>query len=125
GLRQDGSALMTLVGTNVLLPPDIGAELLQHARNRTTDQAESQLIVPVEEFVGHERAEAEIALMRRLPVVVAHISETPKVGDFVTRKMLGVPLLIVRQADGGVAVFRNMCRHRGGVVEPAASGNKR
>ena len=38
--------------------------------------------------------------------------------------MLVVPLLIVRQKDGKVAAFLNMCRHRGGKVEQAASGSR-
>jgi phenylpropionate dioxygenase-like ring-hydroxylating dioxygenase large terminal subunit len=116
---------MGRLDTNVLLPRDVGSELLEHARNKTTCQAESQLSVPVAHFTSPERAEAEIGLLRRLPLVVAHVAELPQVGDFVTRKVLGAPLIITRLADGGVAIYRNICRHRGGVVESTPSGNKR
>ncbi|HRD99726.1 MAG TPA: SRPBCC family protein, partial [Ilumatobacteraceae bacterium] len=67
----------------------------------------------------------EIAMMKRLPVVVAHHSELADNGSFLTRDILGVPLLIVRQSDGSIAAFYNMCRHRGGKVECADAGAKR
>ena len=86
---------------------------------------ETELRIPISHFTGQERLAAEIDLMKRLPLVVAHVSEIPNAGDFVTRTLLDTPLILVRQSDGSVATFRNMCRHRGGVVEQEASGNKR
>jgi phenylpropionate dioxygenase-like ring-hydroxylating dioxygenase large terminal subunit len=44
---------------------------------------------------------------------VAHESEIPRPGDFVTRSMGEDPVIVVRGADGKVRVLLNVCRHRG------------
>ncbi len=53
----------------------------------------------------------------------AHESELPQDGDFITRRVGGRPLLIVRGADGKIRVFHNSCRHRGALVCRHPSGN--
>lgn len=98
--------------------------LVAHIQNGTTDQAESSLHVPIANFTNAEHLEKELAVFRSQPLVVAIASEVPDPGSFVTRDILGTPLLIVRQKNGGVSVFRNMCRHRGGKVELAEKGKK-
>lgn len=115
------------MGTNldIEVDPDVAARLVEHLRNDTTDLADDDLFVPVAHFVDPARAQAEIALMKRLPLFVAHGSELPNRGDFITREILGMPLIVARQSDGGVRTYLNMCRHRGGRVEQDARGNKR
>src|SRR5688572_30308403 len=44
---------------------------------------------------------------------VAHESEVPRPGDFVTRQMGEDPVIVCRGRDGKVRVFLNVCRHRG------------
>jgi phenylpropionate dioxygenase-like ring-hydroxylating dioxygenase large terminal subunit len=44
---------------------------------------------------------------------VAHESELPRPGSFVTRWMGEDPVIVCRGADGQVRVFLNACRHRG------------
>ncbi len=44
---------------------------------------------------------------------VAHDSEIPRPGDFVTRSMGDDPVIVWRGQDGKVRVFLNVCRHRG------------
>jgi phenylpropionate dioxygenase-like ring-hydroxylating dioxygenase large terminal subunit len=61
-------------------------------------------------------------LFRALPLAVAHVSQLPSPGSFVTHDASGVPLLIVRGDDGGVSAFLNVCRHRGTRVEDAPCG---
>jgi phenylpropionate dioxygenase-like ring-hydroxylating dioxygenase large terminal subunit len=122
--RESSEEQMNKPTTGVLADKDVTERLIEHIRNRTTDPAESALKIPASHFTSQERAAAEIALMKTLPLSVGHISEIPNAGDFVTRSFFNIPMLIVRQKDGSVATFRNMCRHRGGVVEPEESGNK-
>ncbi len=44
---------------------------------------------------------------------VAHESEVPRPGDFVTRQMGEDPVIVCRGRGGKVRVFLNVCRHRG------------
>jgi phenylpropionate dioxygenase-like ring-hydroxylating dioxygenase large terminal subunit len=57
--------------------------------------------------------------------VVGHSTELAEPEAFFTRLVVGVPVLAVRQPDGTVQAFRNVCRHRGGRVEMESSGSKR
>ena len=104
---------------DVRIDPEIVQAMVTHLRNDTTDMAACDIRVPIDHFVNPERAGAEIALMKSLPVAVAHCSELPEPGDFITRVVLGMPVLLSRQADGSVQTFLNMCSHRGGRVEIA------
>ncbi len=70
--------------------------------------------IPVDRYIDPSELEREkVALFRRQPVIVAHVSEVPEVGDFVTEDVCGVPLVTLRDTDGAVRVFVNACRHRG------------
>ncbi len=42
---------------------------------------------------------------------LGHASEVPEAGDYVTREIAGLPLVIVRQADGAIGVLYNRCAH--------------
>ena len=42
--------------------------------------------------------------------------QIPKPGDYFTVDYVGVPLLIVRDGEGGLRAFSNSCRHRGSAV---------
>lgn len=108
----------------VVLDSDAFDRLVELIRDGDTDRADATMIVPAAHYASVERAAQEIALLRALPVVVGHVSEVPDPGSFYTRTLLGIPLLVVRQRDGSVGVFRNMCRHRGGRVEQAESGKR-
>lgn len=107
------------------LNAEIGDLLIEHIRNGTTDCAPTELHVPIEHFTSVDRARAELAVMKRFPLVVAHHSEIRDPGEFVTRTILDTPLLVIRQNDGSVGAFLNICRHRGGQVEAASSGSQR
>jgi p-cumate 2,3-dioxygenase subunit alpha len=54
-----------------------------------------------------------------------HESEVPKPGDFLTRRVGGRPLIIVRGSDGKIRIFHNSCRHRGATVCRHIRGNAR
>jgi phenylpropionate dioxygenase-like ring-hydroxylating dioxygenase large terminal subunit len=52
-----------------------------------------------------------------------HESEVPQAEDFLTRRVGGRPLIIVRGSDGRIRIFHNSCRHRGATVCRHARGN--
>jgi phenylpropionate dioxygenase-like ring-hydroxylating dioxygenase large terminal subunit len=56
-------------------------------------------------------------------VYVGHASQVPQAGDFITLDVAAKPLLMVRQADGGIRVMMNRCAHKGTKVVNAPSGN--
>ena len=115
---------MDFTDSKVALDTDVAERLVDYIREDGTDLAESTLDVPIAHYVSPERAGAEIALLRRLPLIVAHVSEIKAPGDFIVREALGVSLLLVRKADGSIAAYHNMCRHRGGRVEQREEGHK-
>lgn len=47
---------------------------------------------------------------------LAVAADVPEVGDAVPVSFLGMPLLIVRDRQGEVRVFQNICRHRGMIL---------
>jgi len=54
---------------------------------------------------------------------LAHESEIPNPGDFVTRRILEDSFIVTRSDDGAVHVLLNQCRHRGMQVCRAEAGN--
>lgn len=56
-------------------------------------------------------------------VFVAHETEIPNEGDFVTRYIGRDPVIVTRSDDGGIHVMLNVCTHRGGEVCRADFGN--
>lgn len=62
-------------------------------------------------------------IFTRCWLYVAHESEIPHPGDYVTRIMGGDPVVVARGKDGKIRVFLNTCRHRGARVCRDDSGN--
>ena len=51
--------------------------------------------------------------------------DVPRPGDVRPVDFLGVPLLLVRDADGAIGVFQNTCRHRGMILVEAPTNVKK
>jgi len=99
--------------------------LIDRLDSGSTDTAsQGQLRIPVRHYFDEDHAVRERRHLLDQPVVVGHSSQLPEPGSFITLEVLGVPILLVRQADGSARAFRNLCRHRGGRVEPQTSGTK-
>jgi phenylpropionate dioxygenase-like ring-hydroxylating dioxygenase large terminal subunit len=56
-------------------------------------------------------------------VYVAHESELPAPGDYITTTIGTQPAIVSRAADGKIHVMLNRCRHRGSVVSRLRRGN--
>ncbi len=61
-------------------------------------------------------AEEGQALLQRNWSGLAVASDVPEPGDAIPLTFLGIPLLLLRDREGQVRVFQNICRHRGMIL---------
>jgi len=54
---------------------------------------------------------------------VAHDTELPEFGDYVTAAVAGRPVIVSRGDDGRITAFFNTCTHRGALLAVQARGN--
>lgn len=95
-------------------PPEIVDALLAHLEAGTTDLLPEVMRLDPSTFSDPEVQRDEIVnVFGRVPMIAAHSSELPGVGDYVAKKLPRNEVVIVRQPDGSVKTFLNMCRHRG------------
>jgi nitrite reductase/ring-hydroxylating ferredoxin subunit len=80
--------------------------------------------IPTFIFSSPEIYELEMErLFPRCWLLVAHASEIPESGDYVTRSLGQLPVIVVRGGDGKIRILLNVCRHRGMRVCRADLGN--
>ena len=90
------------------------------------DPREKRFLLNREALVSQSVLQDEIKkIFARCWIYVGHSSEIRKPGDFVTRKVAGRPVILVRNAQGQVQCFFNTCRHRGALVCAERQGNRR
>ena len=104
---------------------DLMRECMTLIREKRPFSSGDETLVPVRNYLDPDRFRAELALIRGSLNVVGHASQIPSPGDFITKDVVGAPVLIVRQQDGGARAFLNVCRHRGATVEQRTSGRCR
>ena len=49
--------------------------------------------------------------------------QLPSPGDFLSATIIGYPVIVVRQADGSLKGFHNVCRHRAAMLTPETTGS--
>lgn len=96
------------------------ASAAMQAQRADADAAGGQ--IRVDQYTSESATKAEQQLLRRVPQPVAAASALATPGAWLSTDCMGVPLLLVRQDDGAVQAFLNVCRHRGARVVPAGSG---
>ncbi|MDT7700793.1 MAG: hypothetical protein QOJ30_3118 [Pseudonocardiales bacterium] len=108
--------------------PETELDLVRRLRRLVLDKSTTYLddlwLIPVDHYTDATRGERELTeLLRREPVVAARSSELPSVGSHLAVTVLGIRMLLVRQADGSVKAMANACRHRGAqLVEDGGCG---
>lgn len=81
--------------------------------------------VPVEPYISRAYYEREREkIFRRMWLNVGRLSQIPKPGDFIVKKLavLGASVLVVHSDDGRVRAFYNVCQHRGNRLVYEESG---
>jgi nitrite reductase/ring-hydroxylating ferredoxin subunit len=90
-------------------------KVLAFEAEKTTDMRDSISSVPVSVYTDPAQyAMEEEALFKTLPVCFGHISQLPNNGDYISREICGVPLIVLRDQAGVLRAFINVCKHRGG-----------
>ena len=75
-------------------------------------------------FVNDDVCRLELdRIFDRTWVFLAHETEIPAPGDYVSRTLGSAPVVLVRDTDGTLHALLNSCRHRGARVCRADSGN--
>ena len=102
-----------------MTPPELAQAVVE-------DPAAGSFRVSRRVFVDPAVLEAEReAVFARCWLYLAHASELPAPGAFITREVAGRPLLVNRARDGTLQAFFNACSHRGAPVCREARGQRR
>ena len=105
---------------------ELRKHLLGFVDTHTTDYAESIMRMDARRYSDPEYLAREYQkVFTSHPMVVAHSSELPDPGCFLTVEHNGTSVLLVRQDDGTVKALVNVCRHRGAQVETRESGRRK
>ena len=107
------------------LERSLARRLLDHLENKTTDLADDVLELPTDVYLGaHHDKEVEVLFLGQ-PLVLCLSGALPGPETYRTVDMCGTPVLLVRDADGRVRSFANVCRHRGVRVADGAGPVKK
>lgn len=99
---------------------------LELLRNATTDKFADIVGFEPVEFTDPVLAKEERDyIFGTVPSIVAHSSELARPNDFMTVQMPRNNIIVVRQKDGSVKSFVNLCRHRGALLEDREKGRCR
>jgi len=92
-------------------------KLLAYLETRTTATADGVYRNEVSDYTCPKQLARERELFfKRGPFTIGLSCLLPKPGDYMTHDYAGVPILLVRQADGSLRAVLNVCRHRGARV---------
>lgn len=88
--------------------------LLQLYRTHTTDLADTQWFEPASNYCDNDLWHRECSnIHRRVPLPLALSCELPLPLSWKATSVIGLPVLITRDADGTPHASINVCRHRG------------
>src|ERR1700751_911031 len=108
---ENGGTLMEMTEAQDLIVDDRLRGIFRVNRRVFTDP----------EILEEERSE----VFDRSWLYAGHESEIANPGDFVTRKVGGRPLILVRDSAGMAHAFLNTCPHRGNIVCRDRTGSTR
>jgi phenylpropionate dioxygenase-like ring-hydroxylating dioxygenase large terminal subunit len=105
---------------------ELGRRLLSALDDQRTSLREAVYHHPVSDYISSEQVALEARkLFAECPLVMGLSGDLPQPGDFITNDLAGAPILLVRDNDGQVNAFLNVCRHRGTrVAEGCGLGRK-
>jgi len=97
--------------------------LMDLVANKTTSLAEQVMEIDVEEYTNPGQFEREkIELFRNYAQFVGPSCMIPNPGDYYAFDDTGIPILIVRNQEGKLNAFVNICSHRGAPLNECDHG---
>lgn len=95
----------------------LARQLRAYMESRSTALAPAVHRNPIASYSDPARARLERErLFLRKPIFMGLSCRLPAAGDYLTEEVAGVPVLLVRNRDGVLGAFANICRHRGAPV---------
>ena len=91
----------------------------------TPSQTDEVVEIPVEHYLDQERWEQEVALFRRIPLMLALGGELRGPNSYKAMTVMDIPVLLTRGTDNEVRAFVNQCSHRSAIVVPDGIGTAR
>ncbi len=83
----------------------------------STNTSQFSDLLPFWTYQDEEFFELEIEkLFKPNWMLVGHVSEVPETGNYLTFQGLGERALVIRDQDGRLNAFHNVCRHRGSII---------
>ncbi|MGZ3403608.1 MAG: aromatic ring-hydroxylating oxygenase subunit alpha [Phenylobacterium sp.] len=77
----------------------------------------------VDLYCGEAALRADrLRVLRRTWQFVGHESMAPSPGDYLAEEVGGAPVVVVRNGEGALAAFHNVCRHRAGALVADGAG---
>ena len=108
------------------LQVQLAQEIFDYLDAGSTCLAESIATNPITSYTDPDRLGRELqVLFRRYPLMMGLSCRIPAPGDYFTDNNCGVPILVVRDQNGEVRAFLNVCRHRGAQVALGCGHMKR
>jgi len=102
---------------------NIAETMLDYVDQGRTFQSDRITTVPASHYTDAERWSREIELIfKRVPLMLALTAELPEPGSYKAMEVMGLPVLITRDAGGKIHAFLNVCQHRGAPVIANGSG---
>ncbi len=99
---------------------------IENLEKNRIDLAPDVMKISTSAYSDPERFKLEVdRIFRRVPLALGFSSEFRNPGDYRALTVAGMPVIIVRGADGELRAFVNMCSHRGNFVIEEGSGNTR
>jgi phenylpropionate dioxygenase-like ring-hydroxylating dioxygenase large terminal subunit/AcrR family transcriptional regulator len=90
------------------------------------DPARESKTLPPWVYLDPEFHELEIEyIFRRHWLLAGHVSQAPNTGDYMTLDVAGERALVIRDGDGKLRAFHNVCRHRASRVVAGEAGSCR
>ncbi len=105
---------------------ELARELFGHIDAGTTCLADGITTNPITTYTDPERLDRELGILfRHYPLMMGLACRVRDAGDYFTDDNYVVPILVVRDDDGEIRAFLNVCRHRGAQVAKGCGQTQR